>query len=423
MDSAITLVSDVLTVPDIVTSEDEQTKNAPESAALGTFAVACATVKSTTEYSTNAVACQIAAAPSLAEIVNEIATAARQRIEAALRDLNETRARIERERNARDAALSAAQERASKAQAHLDGLAGERAAMEQRAQAFLVGDALKATLEKIHLAFNVKQLELEDALAVAEADVHETQTEIQAATISDALELQLSEQHFDELQTAAPDVAEAVHLAADAAQNVAAALEAVKDGLLHDAEVLLAKATAGNADPAQISKVEQALTEARQAQIVRDLTNRMNTMVDQPGAMRRIRKIVEEAEAVGVADRIAQVANRALAAARHAANARYVQARPIGEHLASEGYIPVIRDGRIEVWAEIPANGSSIRADANAESRNGTSWTLDRVMLLREGVWKTEKPRVPVTRRVLPQGARRPRRFKQPHAESVTPTE
>ena len=45
-----------------------QKENVPESAALGTFAVACATSLSTTEYSTEPSACQIAVAPTLEEI-------------------------------------------------------------------------------------------------------------------------------------------------------------------------------------------------------------------------------------------------------------------------------------------------------------------------------------------------------------------
>jgi hypothetical protein len=58
--------------------------------------------------------------------------------------------------------------------------------------------------------------ELEDALAVAEADAQEMQTQIQAALISDALELQLAEQYLAQLETAAPDVATNVRLAATA---------------------------------------------------------------------------------------------------------------------------------------------------------------------------------------------------------------
>ena len=51
-------------------------ENAPESAALEASLVAFATVESVTEYSTEASACQIAAAPTLEEIENEIAAAA-----------------------------------------------------------------------------------------------------------------------------------------------------------------------------------------------------------------------------------------------------------------------------------------------------------------------------------------------------------
>ena len=386
----------------LVASEEGTKENAPEFAALRA-SVAFATVPSTTEYSTNDGACQIAVAPTLEEIENEIAAAAKQRIEAALRDLNETHARIERERSARDAALKAAQDRASKAQTELDGLDGERGAMECRAQTFLVGDALKATLEKIHLAFNVRQLELEDALAVAEGDVQEIQTGIQAALISDALELQFAEQYLAQLETAAPDVATNVRLAATAQENLAAALQAVKDGLLRDAEVLLEKAKAGNADPTQVAEVEQMLAEAQQAKIARDLIARLNANLDQPGAVRRIRRLIEEAKSAGVANLVTPHANRAFETARRGANARYAQARPIADHLASEGFVPVVGDGRIEVWQEISRNG------------HGTAWTLDRVMMLRGQSWETETPRMPITRRELPKRVQNSRWFNHHH--------
>jgi len=398
MDSTMMLVCETPTLPTIVAVEEGTKENAPESAALEA-SVALATLPSTTEYSTEPPACQIAVAPTLKEIESEIAAAAQQRIEAALRDLNDTRARIERERNGRETALKAAQERAGKTRVELDGLAGERTTMELRAQTFLVGDALKDTQAKIHLAFNVRQLELEDALAVAEADAQDMQTQIQAALISDALELQLAEQYLAQLETAAPDVATNVRLAATAEENLAAALQAVKDGLLHDAEVLLEKAKAGNADPARVAEAEKILAEAKQAKIARDFVARINAVGNEPGAVRRIRRFIEEAENAGVANLVTPHANRALEVARHAANARYAQARPIADHLASEGFVPVVGDGRIEAWKEISRNS------------HGTAWTLDRVMVLRGQSWETETPRVPITRRELPKRVQSSRWF------------
>jgi len=397
-----TIVSETPTLL-VVASEDGKKENAPESAALRA-SVACATSHLQTQYSTELPACQIAAAPTLEEIEREIAAAARQRIEAALRDLNETRARIERERNARDATLKAMQERAGKTRAELDGLAGERAEMERRAQTFLTGDALQATREKIHLAFNVRQLELEDALALAEADAQEMQTQIQAALISDALELQLAEQYLAQLETVAPDVAESVRLAATAQENLAAARQAVHDGLLRDAEVLLAKAKAGNPEPTQVGAVEQMLADARKNQTARDLVARINAVGDQPGAVRRIKQLVEEAETAGVANRVSSVANRAFEAARRTINARYAQARPIADHLVAEGFLPVVGDGRIEAWKSVARHTHA----PDTESDN--TWELDHVLSLRaNGVWKTEKPRVAVTRKDLPPRAQHSR--------------
>ncbi len=395
-----------------IADEPAQNESGKEKAAADVAAHVLAT-----EFATEASACQIELAPTLEQIEREIATAAQKRIEGCLREMNETRARIERERNARDLALKAAQERVSTLRADLDGLASARATMERRAQTFLAGDLLKATLEKIRLAFNVRQLELEDALAVAGAEVEEMQTEIQAALISDALELQMAEQGLEQLEAAAPDVANTVRLAASAQENIAAALQAVKEGHLRDADVLLEKARAGNAELAQIAEVEQQVARAKRNLLARDLTARMNAQADQIGGVRRIRKLMDEAAAAGVANQVARSARRALQTAREAASARYEQAIPIADHLASEGFVPVIGDGRIEVWKEISRNGAS------AHTPHIVGWTLDRVMLLREGSWKTETPHVPVTRQMLPERVQRSRWFKQHTARGAAPTE
>jgi len=397
----------------IVTSEDGQKENALELVAQEASEVAFASSVSTTEYSTEPTACQIAVVPTLEEIENEIKAAALRRIEAARHELNDTRARIERERNSRDAALKAAQGRVKNTQAELDGLAGDRAEMERRAQTFLSGDALKATMEKIHLAFNVRQLELEDALAQANADVADMQTDIQASTISDGLELQFTEQNLAHLETAAPEVADAVRLAAEAQENLVAALQAINDGMLRDAQTLLDKAKAGKADPTQVAEVEQALNEAHRAQIARDIIARIEAQADQLGAVRRIKKLMDEAQAAGVEDRVAAVAEHALELARQAANARYAQTRPIADHLASEGFVPVVGDGRIEVWKPVTKG-----------SRNhGTSWSLDRVMVLRGESWAIELPTVPVTRKELPERVQSSRWFKHPARSDATAAE
>ncbi len=339
---------------------DGKKKNAPELAALEASDVALATLPSITKYSTEPSACQIEIAPTLEEVGAIIADAARQRIEAALRDLNETRARIERERAARETALRAIQERVRNIQASLSGLAGERTTMELRARAFLGGDALSAVLGQVHLAFNARQLELEDALAVEEANAQEMREEIQAANAADALELQLDQQELERLESAAPEIAAEV-------KNLVAARQAA---------------------------------EAKKAEIARDLITRINAQAEQIGGVRRIRQIIEEAERAGVANLVTPHANRALEAARHAANARYSQAKPLANHLASEGLVPVIGDGRVEAWKEIARNS------------HGTAWTLNRVMVLRGQSWETETPRMPITRRQLPKRVQNSRWFK-----------
>ena len=387
-------------------------ENAPELAALRTL-VAFATSEPTTEYSTEQSTCQIVAIPTLDEIELAIAGAARIRIQTAHRDLQDTRGRIERERAAREVALKAIQERVGQTQAALDGLAGERKATEQRARAFLGGDELQAMLGKIHLAFNARQLELKDALAVAKTDEVEAQTEVQAANVSDALELQLAEQELERLESAAPDVAQVVRLEETAGEKLALAAQAVQDGLLRDAAVLLEQARAGNADPEKIAGVEQALAQAQQDELARDLIARLNANADQPGAVRRIRSMMDGAEFASVVDKVQPFAKRALQVARDAANARYAQARPIADHLASEGFVPVVGDGRIEAWKQVSRNGTMIADERRATTQNSTVWMLDHVLVLRGNAeWVTEKPSNPVTSKELPPRVRHSRWFR-----------
>ena len=78
------------------------------------------------------------------------------------------------------------------------------------------GDDLQTVLAKIHLAFNTRQWEMESTFAAAEAEIAETSIEIQAAGISDALELQLAQQELERLEAAAPEVAENIRLTATA---------------------------------------------------------------------------------------------------------------------------------------------------------------------------------------------------------------
>ncbi len=392
-----------------VVVEAEAKENAPELAAHGTL-VAFATIAPTTEYSTEQSTCQVAPIPTLEEIEAIITGAARQRIETTYREAEDTRARIERERTAREVAIGAIEDRVSQTKAALAGLADERAKMEERARAFLAGEELKAVLEKIHLAFNAKQLELETALTTIEIAAAEARVEVEASSVTDALELQLVEQELERLEGVAPEVASSVRLTATAAEKLAAALQALQEGMIQNAEVLLEQAKAGNADPARIAEVEQALGEARKSKFVRDLIARVSANRDQLGAVRRIHQLMEEARQAGVADQVAPFANKALDAARDAANARFAQARPIADHLAAEGFIPVVGDGRIEVWKEVSRNGNSI------------GWLLDRILTLRgqEG-WVTETPRNPITRKELPPRVRHSRWFRNTAEESANP--
>ncbi len=264
-------------------------------------------------------------------------------------------------------------------------------------------------LGKIHLAFNARQLELEDEQAVAKCDEAEARSEIQAANVTDALELQLAEQEVERLETAAPDVAQAVRAAAPADEKLALAAGAVRDGFLRDATTLLEQARAGNADSERLGEVERALAGAKQDEAARGLIARMSANTDQPGAIKRIRRLIEEAEAAGLSEKVRFAANRAMKTARLAANGRFAQARPIADHLVSEGYVPVVGDGRIEAWKEMSRNG------------HGTAWTLDHLLVLKkERGWVTERPTIPVTSKELPPRVRHSRWFRSVNSDAAS---
>ncbi len=378
-----------------------QKENALEFAAPKASFVAFATTFPTTEYTTEADVCQGTSIPTFDEIEAIIASAAQKRIESAFSEVQDTRARIDRERTAREMALQASQDRLHQTKTALVRLGDERTSMEQRARAFLGGEELKTLLEKIHLAFNSRQLELETALSATEAEVSESTTEAQAASVTDALELQLLEQELERLEAAAPDVADNVRLVATAADKLIASKQAIEQGMLKDAAVLLEQAKAGHAGPAQVAEVEQALAAAQQAKLARDLIARITANPDQLGAVRRIRQLMEEAQQAGVEDKVKLFADRALETARDAANARFAQARPIADHLVSEGFVPVVGDGRIEAWLHVSRNG------------HGEVWSLDRILTLRgREEWITETPRNPITRRELPLRVRHSRWYR-----------
>ncbi|MCL5952150.1 MAG: hypothetical protein M1132_10605 [Chloroflexi bacterium] len=378
-----------------------QKENALEFAAPKASFVAFATDQPTTEYTTEADVCQGIWIPTFDEIEAIIAGAAQRRIESAFSEVQDTRARIERERMAREMALQTCQSRLNETKTALAKLGDERTSMEQRARAFLGGEELKTLLEKIHIAFNARQLQMETTLSATEAEVAESTTEAQAASVSDSLELQLLEQELERLELAAPDVAENVRLVATAVDNLSAARQAIEEGLLRDAVVLIEQAKAGQADPSLVAEVEQVLAEAQQAKLARHLIARITANPDQPGALRRIHQLMEEAQHAGVEDKVKVFADRALETARDAANARFAQARPIADHLVSEGFVPVVGDGRIEAWMPVARNG------------HGEVWSLDRILTLRgREEWITETPRNPITRRELPLRVRHSRWYR-----------
>ena len=409
-----------------------QMKNAPELAALEASDVACATHLPTTEYITEAPACQVSASPivgrgqpnvTLEEIEITIADAARKRIESAHREAEDTHSRIEREHAARERALQAMNERVSEIQAALDRLGGERSSMECRARAFLGGGKLEATLDQIHLAFNIRKLELDDALATAKTDVLDAKTEIEAANVSDALELQLAEQEVERLESAAPEVAHALQRAEAVSQLIASARQALQDGMLRDAAALVEQAkkekTDAYASPitraqgvaedpsTAIDELERALADAQKTQIARDLIARLNAIHERPGALKRIKQFMDQAATSGVADQVASAAAHAQQLARHAANERFAQARPIADHLVAEGYVPIIGDGRIESWKRTSHNGKS------ASWSNDSHWKLDRILLWQpNGEWLTEKPHVSITRKELTPSVKRSRWYR-----------
>lgn len=390
----------------VATNEDTtaQKENVPESAALGTSLVACATQLSTTEYTTNDAACQVASVPTLETIERAIVDAARQRIESAQSELKNTRERIERDHTTREETLHAMQERATQIQSSLDGLAGEHVALENRARAFLSGDRLTELLAQIDLALKARRLELEDALAIAKTDEAEAEEEIQSSQVSDALELQLAEQELEKLELMAPDVAHAIHQAERFGELCTSARQAIHEGMLRDAAALIEQAKAINSESPVIVELKDALNDARKVELERDLIARLQLNLEQPGALKRIDRIIAEADSADLRQEVASAVRHAQSIARQAANQRYAQARPIADHLVKEGFVPVVGDGRIEVWIPVARSTQSLHTEKNH------SWKLDRVMTLgANGMWQTKQPRIIITRQDLLPRAKRSR--------------
>jgi hypothetical protein len=186
------------------------------------------------------------------------------------------------------------------------------------------------------------------------------------------------------------------HRLTQVSQILASAHQAIRDGMLRDAATLIEHAKKLNADSAATVELEYALAEARKTQAACDLIARLKTNLEQSGALRRITQVLDEAAAAGVADQVASAAAQAHQVARHAANERFAQARPIADHLVAEGFVAVVGDGRIEAWKPVSRNGNSVAG------KNDSEWTLDHILVLRtNGAWVTEKPRVSVTRKSL----------------------
>jgi len=148
----------------------------------------------------------------------------------------------------------------------------------------------------------------------------------------------------------------------------------VKDGDLKVAEARLADARKGGASEADLAKVRETIAARR-------LVARAQAAAPKRGGLRVVKAAIAEAQAAGLQEARRDL-NRALKAAREAAEARFAQACPVADDLAKQGFAPVVGDGRVYVWKTQTSNG------------HDPSYVLDRVIILdNRGVWVTRRPK------------------------------
>lgn len=333
----------------------------------------------------------------LSEIERRLREAAEKRLTDARHTLQDARDRIDSERGARVQQLSELQTRLNDLQEQLSGLANQRALFEQRARVFLTAQERERTLEQIHLTFNARQFDLEVSCEQMQRDLDVLESEHQAALLAEGLELQLLQGDIETLEQAAPDIAVQVQLSLEVALHLGNAIQLANQGLTVEAESELALARAGGASESKLATAETALNEAQRRSTVRELVAQIQAVqTETPGAVSHLKQLRQEAQQRNVVANVEPFLNRALKLARVAASARYRDASLHADHLASQGLVPTIGDGRIEAW-----------------QCNGKGWMLIEVWTFQDGTWIGHQPRVRLTRSETPRRVRRSRWYRQ----------
>lgn len=326
--------------------------------------------------------------PDIERVLDE---AAQQLLINARQALTEAQARIETERAARFQQLSQVRATVGDCQEQLATLDTQRAQYEKRARVFLAASDRERMLAQIRLAFDARQLELETALAEQQRTLDSLEGEEHAATLAEELELQLVRGDIETLEQAAPDVAERVQLTYEAPQHLENALCLARDGAIADAERELALARSGGIEERDLVNSQNAILEAKRRGTVRELIAQIHgVQIDAPGAVHQLRQLERRAVELAVASNVEPFLNHALKLARVAAGSRYREAELQADHLADQGLIPCVGDGRIEAW----------RADENR-------WTLVQFWTFQEGVWVGHQPRARITRSEVPRRVKR----------------
>lgn len=327
----------------------------------------------------------------LEELERQLAEVARERLATARRSLDEAQERIQRERAERQTQLDAAQAALNNLQQQLASLDGQRAQYETRARVFLNAADRENMLAQIHLSFNVRQLQLEEQIEQARQALDAVSADHHASVVAEELELELLRGDIQTLEEAAPDVAAQITATLDAPTHLNNAIQLAREGLVAQAERELALARLGNPDGAALETAETAVADARRRLIARQFLLRIEQIEpESPGTVGQLKRLTDEAHEQGVLRNVEPFLNRTLKLARSAATARYREAMLQADHLADQGLVPVVGDGRIEAWEQ-----------------KGSGWVLVEVWMFQDGAWVGHQPRVRVTRSETPRRLRR----------------
>lgn len=327
----------------------------------------------------------------LAEIAAQLNDAARAQIAAAQQTLHETRTRITRERDARDAHHAELKRALEAKQNELAQLDVQRAQYEQRAHVFMNADTRERILAQIHLTFNAQQLELENAIALAQRELDACSLEHYSAIIAEELELGLLHGDIETLAQAAPEIAADLERVQAAPTHLANALQLAHHGAIAEAERELDHARSGNLPETEIAGVEQAIATAKRRALARELVAEIqNVSVELPGAVAQLKRLAQRAHELQVMTNVESFLHRVLKQARASAAARYREATLHADYLAEQGFIPCVGDGRIEAWQP---------------TQHG--WTLAQMLTYQQDCWVTHHPRARVTRTEIPRRVKR----------------